>query len=403
MRTISLYLKFLFSRLIFIIALCLAVFLFFFLKQKEFILFNYSIGNPLYSIIEQSPSWLYVVQVLIVIFLLLIVAEMISIILVTTRRSSAEKKNQLLHERIREVIFNYLIQDNKTRDINDFRIKAQPYLKSNHAQRVFINELRKILILTKGEVHETCMSLYDALHFDPLIKSHFHSPYLRNKLFALKTAGDFQLTKYNRYLVCYMHSKNEMLRSEALQAYVKANSDNDLSFLSDYQEKISLWDFNIIINAAKDRTNINFSALLKSHNPLIKSLGLRLANLQKREELKPDFVELMSDADAMVKEEAYLAFMALAKEKNDYLTLMYQFGCMTKNLQNKAINLLNDFDDKDSLNDFLAWIIETKPLEMKTAAMSKLLTMDMNLVLKYKNHPDENVRKALRQLMDFYL
>jgi len=29
--------------------------------------------------------------------------------------------------------------------------------------------------------------------------------------------------------------------------------------------------------------------------------------------------------------------------------------------------------------------------------------MDMNLVLKYKNHPDENVRKALRQLIEFYL
>jgi len=403
MRTIGLYLKFLFSRFIFIIALCLAVFLFFFLKQKEFLLFNYSVNNPLYSFIEQSPSWLYVVQVLIVIFFLLIIVELISLISVTTRRSSAEKKNQLLHERILEVIFNYLIQDNKTRDINDFRKKAQPYLKSNHAQRVFINQLRKIITITKGEVNETCLSLYDALHFDPLIKSHFHSPYLRNKIFALKTVGDFRLTAYNKYLIHHMHSKNEMLRSEALQAYIKANSDNDLSFLLNYQEKISLWDFNIIVNVVKDRTNINFVALLESNNPLIKSLGIRLASLQKKMELKPIIVKLMDDPDEMIKEEAYLAYMAFVQEKNDYLTLMYQFSCMTKKLQTQTLNLLIDYEDKTSIYNFFEWIIENKPLEMKIRAMSKLLTMDMNLVLKYKNHPDENVRKALRQLIEFYL
>lgn len=105
MRTIGLYLKFLFSRFIFIIALCLAVFLFFFLKQKEFLLFNYSIGNPLYSFIEITPLWLYVVQVLIVIFFLLIIVELISLISVTMRKSSAEKKNQLLAKQIWEEIF----------------------------------------------------------------------------------------------------------------------------------------------------------------------------------------------------------------------------------------------------------------------------------------------------------
>jgi len=76
---------------------------------------------------------------------------------------------------------------------------------------------------------------------------------------------------------------------------------------------------------------------------------------------------------------------------------------MTKNLQNKVINLLINNEDKTSSYNFFEWIIENKPLEMKIRAMSKLLTMDMNLVLKYKNHPDENIRKALRQLMDFYL
>lgn len=403
MRTIGLYLKYLSNRLIYIVALCLGVFLFFFLKQKELLLFNYSVANPLYPFIEQTSTWLYVVQTLIVIFSLLIIIELILVIYVTTQRSSVDKKNQLLHEQILDVIFNFLIQDKETRDINDFRKKAKPYLKSNHAQRVFINQLRKIINLTRGEIHDTCLSFYQVLHFDPLIKSHFHSPYLRNKIFALKTAGDFQQTAYNNYLVHYMHSKNEMLKSEALQAYVKANSDDDLSFLSDYQEKISLGSINIIINETKERTNINFTGLLKSQNPLIRSMGLRLANLQNKEELKPVIVELMDDPDAMVKEEAYLAYMAFAKEKNDYLTLMYQFSGMTKNLQNKTLDLIIDHEEKENIYNFFEWIIENKPLEMKNRAMSKLLTMDIGLVLKYKNYPDENVRKAFRQLIDFYV
>jgi len=105
MRTIGLYLKYLFNRFIFIIALCLGVFLFFFLKQKELLIFNYSVNNPLYPFIEQTPTWLYVVQVLIIIFLLLVIVELISLISVTMRKSSAEKKNQLLAKQIWEEIF----------------------------------------------------------------------------------------------------------------------------------------------------------------------------------------------------------------------------------------------------------------------------------------------------------
>jgi hypothetical protein len=47
----------------------------------------------------------------------------------------------------------------------------------------------------------------------------------------------------------------------------------------------------------------------------IKSLGIRLASLQKKMELKPIIVKLMNDPDEMIKEEAYLAYIWLLFKK----------------------------------------------------------------------------------------
>ena len=58
----------------------------------------------------------------------------------------------------------------------------------------------------------------------------------------------------------------------------------------------------------------------------------------------------MDDPDEMIKEEAYFIYMAFVQE-NDYLTLMYQFSCMTKTTT-QTLNLLIDYEDKTSIYNF---------------------------------------------------
>lgn len=77
------------------------------------------------------------------------------------------------------------------------------------------------------------------MNFDDFVKKNLRSPYVRDKMFALRVAGDFQLSEFTPSIAKYIYSKNDMLRSEAIQAYVKINADSDLNFLTDYTQSLS--------------------------------------------------------------------------------------------------------------------------------------------------------------------
>lgn len=56
--------------------------------------------------------------------------------------------------------------------------------------------------------------------------------------------------------------------------------------LMNYTQSLSLLDFNVIVNAAKHFPNIHFESLFSSHNAMVRAMGIRLAVMQNKVELK---------------------------------------------------------------------------------------------------------------------
>lgn len=372
---------------------------FLYLGQKDITNPYFIFHNPAYPIVSHAHGWLYVVQALVLVLLSITVLELFSLYIGTARRLFTEKKEQEFNRDTLNRMMDYLTKECSTADAR----KLMALTKSKPEKRLFVNQLRISAVLTKGKVHDDCITLFHEMNFDDVVKKNLRSLYVRNKMFALRVAGDFQLSEFNPSIAKYIYSKNDMVRSEAIQSYVKINADSDLNFLTDYTQSLSLLDFNVIVNAAKHFPNIHFESLFSSHNAMVRAIGIRLAVMQNKVELKLSILRMMDDESAIVREEVYGALIAFASEIEDFEALTSHFDDMSKNLQFKLIDVMEHVDEKNFVSSFLEELILKYPMDIKIKAMSNLIKMDISFALKYMNHENESIRNAYKHLTDFYL
>ncbi|HOM62303.1 MAG TPA: hypothetical protein PL097_00530 [Dysgonamonadaceae bacterium] len=399
MRFAGIYRKYLSPWVVVAIGGSVFVLTFLYLGQKDITNPYFIFHNPAYPIVSHAHGWLYVVQALVLVFLSITVLELFSLYIGTARRLFTDKKEQEFNRDTLNQMMDYLTKESSTADAR----KLRALTKSKSEKRLFVNQLRISAVLTKGKVHDDCITLFHEMNFNDVVKKNLRSPYVRDKMFALRVAGDFQLSEFNPSIAKYIYSKNDIVRSEAIQAYVKVNADSDLSFLTDYTHSLSLLDFNEIVNAAKHYRNIHFESLFSSPNAAVRAIGIRLAVIQNKTEFKPLLLPMIEDKTAIVREEAYGAIIAFATEKEDFKALISHFDNMNKNLQLKLIDEITLRNERDFVSPFLEELILKYPSDIKIRAMSNLIKMDISFALKYMNHENESIRNAYKHLTDFYL
>ena len=399
MRFAGIYRKYLSPWVVVAIGGSVFVLTFLYLGQKDITNPYFIFHNPAYPIVSHAHGWLYVVQALILVFLSITVLELFSLYIGTARRLFTDKKEQEFNRDTLNRMMDYLTKECSTADAR----KLMALTKSKSEKRLFVNQLRILAVLTKGKVHDDCITLFHEMNFNDVVKKNLRSPYVRDKMFALRVAGDFQLSEFNPFIAKYIYSKNDIVRSEAIQAYVKVNADSDLSFLTDYTRSLSILDFNVIVNAAKHYRNIHFESLFSSPNAAVRAIGIRLAVIQNKTEFKPLLLPMIEDKTAIVREEAYGAIIAFATEKEDFKALISHFDNMNKNLQLKLIDEITLRNERDFVSPFLEELILKYPSDIKIRAMSNLIKMDISFALKYMNHENESIRNAYKHLTDFYL
>lgn len=399
MRFAGIYRKYLSPWVVVAIGGSVFVLTFLYLGQKDITNPYFIFHNPAYPIVSHAHGWLYVVQALVLVFLSITVLELFSLYIGTARRLFTDKKEQEFNRDTLNRMMDYLTKECSTADAR----KLMALTKSKSEKRLFVNQLRISAVLTKGKVHDDCITLFHEMNFDDVVKKNLRSLYVRNKMFALRVAGDFQLSEFNPSIAKYIYSKNDIVRSEAIQAYVKVNADSDLSFLADYTRSLSILDFNVIVNAAKHYRNIHFESLFSSPNAIVRAIGIRLVAIQNKTEFKPLLLPMIEDKTAIVREEAYGAIIAFATEKEDFKALISHFDNMNKNLQLKLIDEITLRNERDFVSPFLEELILKYPSDIKIRAMSNLIKMDISFALKYMNHENESIRNAYKHLTDFYL
>lgn len=399
MRFAGIYRKYLSPWVVVAIGGAVFALTFIYLGHKDITNPYFIFHNPAYPIVSHTHGLLYVVQALILVFISLTVLELFSVYVGTARRLFTDKKEQEFNRSMLHWIMDYLTKESSTGDAKKF----MALLKSKSEKKVFVNQLRIIAVLTKGKVRNDCIALFYEMNLDAVVKKNLQSPYVRDKMFALRVSGDFQLSEFSPFIDKYIYSKNDMVRSEAVQAFVKINADSDLKFLADYTQSLSLLDFNVIVNAAKHYRNIHFESLFSSSNAMVRAIGIRLAVMQQKKEYKPLVLPMMDDETPIVREEAYLAIIAFADEKEDFIALMHHFDDMGKNVQTKLIDAMAQNNEIDFIYPFFDRLILNYPMDIKIKAMANLIKIDLRFAFNYMNHENESIRNAYKHIIDFYL
>lgn len=401
MKLIYLYIKFLTKRLAFIGFIILLFSLFFFLNKQEWRLSDLVMANPYFNTFGRMPQVIYLPSVATIVFLLLTLYEITFSFVYSIYNSNATKKKNEIHKQINESVFKYLTKIHVSSDDKKYAQTIKKTLKGDYAKLIFLNRLRRISLLTTGEVKLHCTSIVNELNYNKLLRICLKSPYVKDNLLSLKIVGDLKLSGYSSEINKLLKSKSRIIKTEALNTYLKTNPKTDLSFLGLFTNSLSVLDFNNIINITSGYKNIDYKKLIESNNPFLTALGLRLITFNDPERYKQLIIKLLDSEYNWVREEAFLTFLDLKKADSDFDVLTYKFERFPNGLKIRAIDKVANFSDKTSVNKFLNWLIENNSLEIKFLAMKKIFEYDMGLVLKYKEHEDSDIRSTFNQLIDF--
>lgn len=404
MKTLKLYMQYWFVRLLSLIFIALIGFGSYFYTIPEFTWGTLHIKNLYYDKLENTPTWLYVAEYFIFIFLIISVLLLVLITLY--------KRNKRIRRKIRGKYIDYfaaglvcsLYSDGEfCFEENSLKAKAfRKALRDDYAKRIFIDEIRRVRVQTIGVVSEKALKVFEACHFDYLIRAYLHSPYLRKKLFALKVIADLQLEGYENYIVKLTQQKNNVLHSEALVTLIKLNIYDNLLLLVKLKTKLTVWDINIIVETSVDlnKKDIDYSALIHSENPEVATLGIMLARLNERKELKMEVMQKIGDINELLNEEAFFAFVFFAEDQKDYEFLIEQFGLATEKAQISIIKAIAAHPDKTAAIRFLEWVVENESFKHKLEAIRVLLELDLSIVAQFRRSNDPLIRQVCSQILD---
>jgi len=177
--------------------------------------------------------------------------------------------------------------------------------------------------------------------------------------------------------------------------------------LSHLKINLTIWDINVIIKTVLDlnRKDINCLTLIESVNPKVSVLGIMLARLNLRQDLKMNIRQKIGNADDLVNEEAFLAYVSFASADDDYDFLMDKFDLASEKAAISIIKVIEFHSDKSIAIQFLEWVVENKPFILKLEAIKVLLELelDFSTVIRFKHSENATIRNICSQVLDFNL
>ena len=400
MRLFKIYIRFFLRRIMLLLYLLFFVALYFILDLEHFNVFWGKIANPFYDFFSAQSRFFYVIIIIIIFAFTTTIVEIILAIVFSKLQDKRIKRTSRIDSDINSRIFQHLYDTNDI-DADIYYIQEHKRLyTSDYPQLIFINRLRRISLLTKGNVNAHCIRLFHLLNSEDLIRTYLKSPNLRHKLLAIRVIGDFRLKVFLPELKKLIRHKKAIIASEAMYAYVKIETNTDFLFLMERNKTISKLDMFNFYQIAKNYKQIIYKALITSSLPSISALGLHFAAMHNVTSVKAEIFKRINHIDPLVSHEAQSAYLEMI-EDYDAAILLNRFNAFDHENQLKILNLLGDYLDNPLVLSMFSNIIEQFGYELKTAAMQILMQHNISATLKFRNHSNPMIQKAYNELTDF--
>lgn len=363
--------------------------------------------NPFFSIAEGVPNWIYGVMYFIALFIVATFFIFFLILVYNWVKVIKEKTRFRYMDLFVNNLFNYFFstEEYSDEDKSEKLKLLKKTINSDYAKRLFISTLSRVKTQTIGVTYEKATNLFNVATKKSLIKAYLYSPYLRHKLFALRTIADFGMEGYDNYIVQLTKRKNNVLRNEALVTLIKLNVYDNLEFLVNMNVILTMWDINSIIKAIKQnkKQNIQYLPLIQSKVPELSVLGIMLARINNRNDFKLEIKNKIGDESELVNEEAFRTYLSFSNEKADLDFLMTKYDLAPESIRKLIIKALSKYPDKAKTIEFLDKIVQKKPFPQKIEAIKLLLDIDISALSRYKDSENLQIRQSYLQVLDINL
>jgi len=401
--------KYISKRLFFAVFAVSAILLIFFFRLPKVYIqeFDFNIYNPIYEITKDFPLWIYLLVYFIAVFLLNSLLLIIySIYTISKNKRKEDKRKKYLTFFSIEIIniiypVPHITPEKMQTELGVLKRNINNYLKS----RVFFEALIKTSSVVKGELRERTNALFQHVYNDSYVKAHLLSPYFQDRIFALQLIVIFYLAKYENIVKKMTNEKNYLLRTEAYITLIKISNYDNLSFLKTHKYNISELDKNIILNVIQEnkKENIDVLGLLESPNPKSAHLGILLAHKLQKFEFKEIIKEYLESPIILIREEAFVAYASMSETDNEFDYLIQLFPSQNDSIKKTIINEFSRCNNLSLTTAFLLSVIEEESVLVKVEALKLLIDVNVNYVLAYSSTKDEDIQKALKQVLDFNL
>lgn len=351
------------------------------------------------------PGWLPVVDYLIDLFIVTSIAILFLVLFFVKRENKAKNIEKQYVDKIVPLFFSCLYQDDAySSEGHGAVIKTLRKLLNNEmSKHLFLTLIFQVHAQTTGAVNEKTASLFRELRCKEWLYWNLHSPVKLRQLLAMKVIAEFHLIEYSKDVRLLLKRKNYIVRSEAIETLLKLHINETLLLLTGLKFALDPWNINMIIKIAIEsrEQDLEYGLLIRQDVADISALGITLARLNRRKELKSAIRPKLDVDSVLVRDEAVLAWIDFIESRSDYVLLIERFEVVSEKVQKKILKSLISCSDRTLAIDFLKLVVETKPVSLKVVALICLLDLDLNVVQTYENSKDGLIRESYLQVVSF--
>ncbi|QDH80333.1 hypothetical protein FKX85_15325 [Echinicola soli] len=187
--------------------------------------------------------------------------------------------------------------------------------KSTAFKNTLINEIINLNKNLKGDFKDKLRIIYTKLKLD-----NYSIKKLKSRNWEMQATGTMEVYEMNigkaaLHLEKLLHSKNFVVRSNAVRAYLHLSANKDLSFLGKQTYPLSRWQQMWLYRVVRNTSSmgkVDLVRLIKSENESIRIFGVKLVRLLGRMEIIEQLSEMFSAATLEEKYEILKTFKSLA-------------------------------------------------------------------------------------------
>ncbi len=398
------YLIFYGKRFILVFIIALTILFAFILREPKISFFGNIFENPLYKFVYQQSTFIYFIKYLTFAFSIFAIITITLSIYYKLLNKKKEAKQLKIEESIVNNIMTFLYSEKDLKDIRDNNINDLKTLgKTNFKKKILINLILSIAEQTKGEIREKIVRLAEELNIYAWIDEYIKSPYLEDRILAIKAVSHFKIRGFENIIMKRINSKIPVLRTESFIALIRLNQTKDLSFLMYHDKFISMFDINNIVNTVSElnKKDINYSGLINAKNTRVAIIGVVLARKNKRKEQKYSIRKRLEDNDSDLRREAFIAHAALFGTITDFNYITERLSNQDDHLKRAVIPYLSSCNDKDLLSSYLNELIVRDSFTVKIEALKLMMSTNFSSVIGYSKSKDSSIVAAFKEVSDY--